>query len=71
MSDSNTKPEREGGFSLSEWFGGIRGEFRRVTWPSRNEVIKMTITVIVTSGIVGAIIVGYDAILSFLYGLVF
>ncbi|MDR2182674.1 MAG: preprotein translocase subunit SecE [Clostridiales bacterium] len=56
------KEKSEGGFS--EWFSGIMGEFKRITWPDRKSLIKMTVTVIITSGIFGGIIVLYDFVLA-------
>jgi preprotein translocase SecE subunit len=49
------------------WWNGIVGEFKRVSWPNRNQLAKMTIAAIITSGIVGAIIVAYDFSLAFVY----
>ena len=53
--------------SAQTWWGGITGEFKRITWPNRQTLVKMTIASIVVSGIVGAIIVGYDLALSYGY----
>ena len=53
--------------AAGSWWGGLTGEFKRISWPSRPELVKMTIAAIVMSGIVGAIIIGYDFILQFLY----
>ena len=53
---------KEGGFS--EWFRGIMGEFKRITWPDRKTLVKMVVTVIITSGVFGAIIVFYDFALA-------
>ena len=64
------KAEKRG---FAEWFGGITGEFKRINWPGKNELAKMTVTVILTSAIFGGIIVLYDLALTFgydsLYGL--
>jgi len=65
----DNKDEKERSASLSAWFSGIKGEFKRIAWPNRTEAAKMTVVVIVTSAIVGAIIAGYDFILSTLYNL--
>jgi len=54
--------KKEGGFK--EWFSGIIGEFKRITWPDRKTLVKMTVTVIITSGIFGGIIVAYDFVLG-------
>ena len=71
MEDINKKPDgnekEEGGFG--KWWEGISGEFKRITWPNRPELVKMVVTVIVTSGVVGAIIVGYDFLLAAGYDL--
>lgn len=53
------KPEKTK-FSLSEIYKVHTAEFKRVVWPSRQEVIKQTITVIVISLIIGLIIWGLD-----------
>lgn len=60
------KKEKSG---IKLWFNGIKGEFKRISWPTRLETAKMTVIVIITSAIVGGIIVGYDFVLSTLYGL--
>ena len=65
-SKSRGEAPKKSGFET--WFKGLVGEFKRITWPTRKEAIKMTITVIFTSGLLAAIIMGYDFILSFLYG---
>jgi len=53
--------------TASSWWDGIAGEFKRISWPNRPTVAKMTIAAIVTSGIVGVIIFGYDISLGFIY----
>jgi len=60
MSDNkkvDNTPMTEGAAS---WWSGLTGEFKRITWPTKPQLAKMTIAAIVTSGIVGAIIFGYD-----------
>ena len=49
---------------LAEWFSGITGEFKRITWPNRTELVKMVVTVIATAGVFGGIIVLYDFLLA-------
>jgi len=49
---------------FGEWFNGITGEFKRITWPSRPELVKMVVTVIITSGVFGGIIMLYDFLLA-------
>ena len=50
----------------------VRGELRKVAWPSRQEVINSTIVVLITVVVMTALIFGFDyasakAVL-FLYG---
>jgi len=70
MDENNKKNDkaasRERG-SISEWFNGIVGEFKRISWPNRTELVKMIVTVIITGGIFGGIIVAYDTLLGLGY----
>lgn len=34
---------------LRDYFSGVRGEMRRVTWPSKQEIYGMTVMVVVTT----------------------
>lgn len=69
------KQEKKGdkpGFS--ETFRDYKAEFQKIIWPNRDEIAKKTVTVIITSLFIGAIIfcmdtiytAGYDVILSLL-----
>jgi preprotein translocase SecE subunit len=53
--------------AAGSWWSGLVGEFKRITWPTKAQTAKMTIAAIITSAIVGAIIVGYDFGLGFIY----
>ncbi|MCL2620654.1 MAG: preprotein translocase subunit SecE [Defluviitaleaceae bacterium] len=53
--------------AASSWWGGLVGEFKRISWPTKEQIAKMTIAAIVVSGIVAAIITGYDLLLGFLH----
>jgi preprotein translocase, secE subunit len=56
----NAKKPEKSKFNLAEIFKVHMAEFKRIIWPSREEVIKQTITVIVISLIIGLIIWGLD-----------
>ena len=43
----------------------VRGEFKKVIWPGRTELIKQTITVIIVSLLFGGIIFVMDAAFGF------
>lgn len=51
-------------------FKAVKGEFEKIVWPSREELKKQTITVIFTSLLLGAVIVGYDIVFSYLMSFV-
>lgn len=57
----NNKKEKSSGSFISE----TKSEFKKITWPTRRVLINHTITVIVISLIVGAIIYGYDFMINF------
>jgi len=46
--------------AVINFFGEVKLELSRVTWPSRNEVIKLTLTVFLISGIIAAYVGGLD-----------
>ena len=48
-------------------FTAVRGEFKKITWPSRPELIRKTITVGVISLIFGGYIAFADMVLGFLF----
>ena len=56
------KKQRSGG--LAEY----RGEFKKITWPTKKELIKQTITVIITCIIIAIIIFAFDFSLNWLIG---
>ncbi len=45
-----------------KWFDGLKAEFRKIIWPSRDDIQKETTAVVVVSVILGVLI----AILDFL-----
>jgi preprotein translocase subunit SecE len=46
--------------AITNFFGEVKFELSKVTWPTRNEVIKLTLTVFVVSGILGVYVGGLD-----------
>jgi preprotein translocase subunit SecE len=60
--------KQEGG--LQRWLRETRGELRKVTWPTREEALRLTYVVIVLSLIMGAVLGGLDFILSTAYSLI-
>ncbi|MBR2275121.1 MAG: preprotein translocase subunit SecE [Lachnospiraceae bacterium] len=68
MSDNNTNTGA-GTSAVSEkaggWFKGLKAEFNKIAWETRENVTKQTISVVVVSVIVGIIIAVLDMILQY------
>ena len=47
-----------------EFFGEVMAEFRKVTWPSRQELINSTIVVIVVTVVLAFFLGGVDIVLA-------
>ncbi len=45
---------------VSKFFAGVRAEFAKIKWPTRDEVVKQTTAVVVVSVICGALIAALD-----------
>ena len=57
----------EGGTDVvSGIFHQYRAEFRKIVWPSRETLIKHTVTVVIVSAIFGAYIAANDGVFGFL-----
>ena len=46
------------------WFEGLKAEFRKIIWPSRDDIQKETTAVVVVSVILGVIIAMLDFIVQ-------
>jgi preprotein translocase subunit SecE len=42
----------------------VANELRRVSWPTRREVITYSVVVIITVGVLGALVYGLDVLFS-------
>ena len=56
--------------SLSEKLADCKAEAKKIIWPNRETVKKNTITVIITSLIIGAVIFGMDTVYTTVLNLV-
>ena len=60
---------RAGGFKL---FGEVASELRRVTWPTREETVRLTLIVLAISAAVGAFLglvdIGFTRVFSIILG---
>ena len=63
----DSKKDNKQESKAAQFFAEHRAELRKVTWPNRQELFKETVTVIVISLLVGAIIFCMDTALSWSY----
>jgi preprotein translocase SecE subunit len=49
-----------------QWFRDVMSELRKVTWPTREETINLTIVVLVVSAVLGLALGGIDYIFNWL-----
>ncbi len=52
---------------IRTFFAEVRAEMKKVTYPSRNEVVATSIVVVVTSAIFGAYLFVADLVIAKLY----
>ena len=57
--------KQEGG--LQRWLRETRGELRKVTWPTREEALRLTYVVIGLSLFMGLVLGGADLLLNTIY----
>ncbi|KKR71353.1 MAG: Preprotein translocase, SecE subunit [Candidatus Woesebacteria bacterium GW2011_GWA2_40_7b] len=56
--------------AVINFFGEIKLELDRVTWPTRNETIKLTLIVFAVSVIIGVYVGGLDYTFTRILGLI-
>ena len=49
----------------SSWFTGLKAEFKKIIWPTRERLAKETTAVVVASVILGLIIAVFDFIIQY------
>ena len=42
------------------WWSGLKSEFKKITWPTRETLLKQTITVSITSVVIGCLVALMD-----------
>lgn len=55
---------------IANWFKNLKTEFTRIVWPSKDNLIKETIAVIIISVLLGGLIAVVDSIFKFLINLI-
>jgi preprotein translocase subunit SecE len=56
---------------IVNYLKGVRAETARVTWPTRNEVVSLTVLILVMTVILTLYIWGIDGVVAFFLKLVF
>ncbi|MDD6038059.1 MAG: preprotein translocase subunit SecE [bacterium] len=49
----------------NSWFTGLKAEFRKIIWPTKDDVAKETTAVVITSVILGLIIALLDFVIQY------
>lgn len=65
-SNSGSKKDQK---TIGSWVKEIRAEFSKIVWPNRKELLKMTLTVIVTCILFGILITAFDTVFNVIIGL--
>lgn len=50
----------EGTFKPAKFWEGVKAEFKKITWPDKDALLKQSIAVVIISVVVGAIITILD-----------
>ncbi|WP_026661007.1 preprotein translocase subunit SecE [Butyrivibrio sp. AC2005] len=65
MSENNaTKTAQES--KVSSFIKGVKAEFNKIMWPSREDITKQTTAVVIISVIIGALIAVFDYAFGYL-----
>ena len=57
--------EKEIETQKTSWFTGLKAEFRKIIWPTKESVAKETTAVVITSIILGLIIAMLDFLIQY------
>tara|TARA_B100001013_G_C24264435_1_gene306255 strand:+ start:37 stop:249 length:213 start_codon:yes stop_codon:yes gene_type:complete len=52
------------------FFGEVVGELKRVTWPTRQEAMRLTLMVIAVSAVIGAFLGAADIVYGWVFGFI-
>ena len=56
---------------IVKWFRDMRAELKKVTWPSKKQVVNNTLVVLVVVVIVAIVLWGFDALASAIVDVIF
>ena len=52
------------------FFGEVIGELRRVTWPSTNETLRLTLMVLAVAAVIGVVLGVADLVFGWAFGFI-
>ena len=55
---------------IGKYFRDTWGEFKKIVWPTRKQVINNVIVVLVTSVVVGVVVFGLDTLFTWIRSLI-
>ena len=55
----------------NKYLRGVKSEFKKVVWPTKDTVIKYSIIVIVAVILSSLLLLAYDKIIMFLFGFIY
>jgi preprotein translocase subunit SecE len=68
VADKNAKEKKPNG--MQRWWRETTGELHKVTWPSRQEALRMTWTVLAVMIVVGGLLGGLDRLFTILMAVI-
>ncbi len=60
------KPEKKNGFfkRMTRFFKDLKGEFKKIVWPSKKQVVNNTLVVLAVVIVLGVFVAALDTVLS-------
>ena len=65
MGDTSNKAVDSAAKKSESWFKGLKAEFGKVIWPSKDTITKQTVAVVAVSFVVGVVIALLDMVLQY------
>lgn len=50
---------------FESWYKGLKSEFNKIVWPTKEALVKKTLAVVLISVALGLIITGFDTVIQF------
>jgi len=69
-SSGKSKDQKKQPNKVAKYFKDLRSEFKKVVWPTKQQVMNNTSVVLVTILIIGAFVGGFDTLLGYLLKLI-